>query len=297
MGVWNESITGNDLAQDMKYEYRAAFSCNDVETALEKLDAYARREFGGADEEWCDYVYSLADFMWKHGILTEEIRDRAIDLIDGGFSLELWQEAGILRKRRKVLTRFRETLLSPQPPKKNITVKLYTKPIFEIGDVVAIQLFTSDRHYIPGSKFSEAEFRSMDRQYVVMRKVADHISYASQAEPTVRDIWPVFQLYGKAFAHCPTMEELHGVPWADPSWKDREGYCPSYPDGDIPYDGAFYCEGSMFYFRRRGHRVLGRDLENLPEKRYVTASIFLTSNYGRTNCETEFLNAIAASKG
>ena len=42
MGAWNVSITGNDTAQDLKYEYQAAFYYYDVETALEKLDAYVR---------------------------------------------------------------------------------------------------------------------------------------------------------------------------------------------------------------------------------------------------------------
>jgi outer membrane protein assembly factor BamD (BamD/ComL family) len=72
MGTWSASITGNDTAQDLLMDYQAAFSCNDIETALMKIDRYILKEmFDETDEEeWCNYMYSLADYMWKKGILT-----------------------------------------------------------------------------------------------------------------------------------------------------------------------------------------------------------------------------------
>ena len=65
MGAWNVSITGNDTAQDLLSEYQAAFFYFDVETALSKIDAYARDEGlnESDEEEWCNYYYSLAMFM------------------------------------------------------------------------------------------------------------------------------------------------------------------------------------------------------------------------------------------
>jgi hypothetical protein len=69
MGTWNVSINGNDTAQDLKSEYQAVFFYNDVDIALKKIDAYVRTMFDETDEEeWCNYYYSLADYMWKHGI-------------------------------------------------------------------------------------------------------------------------------------------------------------------------------------------------------------------------------------
>ena len=113
MGAWNASINGNDTAQDLRKEYQAAFFYNDVETALAKIDAYIRQDgYDESDEaEWCDYYYSLADFMWKYGILTDEVRNRAVEMIDSGFGLELWEEAGAktLEKRKKVLAEFRKS--------------------------------------------------------------------------------------------------------------------------------------------------------------------------------------------
>ena len=95
MGVWSSSITGNDTAQDLILDYKAAFYYFDVDTAVQKIDQYVRQMFDESDEqEWCDYFYSLADFMWKKGILTDEVRDKALEMIDSGFGMDCWIEAG-----------------------------------------------------------------------------------------------------------------------------------------------------------------------------------------------------------
>ncbi len=293
MGAWNASITANDTAQDLRSEYQAAFYYNDVETAVKKLDDYVRTSFGTPDDDaWCDYVYSLADYMWKHGILTESVRNRALEMIDTGFGLDIWAESGekILQKRQKVLQNFREKLLSPQPQKKKITVKLYTNPIFEIGDLVAIQLQTKGKYYLASSRFSEEAFRNYDGSYVVFRKVADHVSYTSAVEPAVKDIWPVFQLYKAIFDHCPTPEELQSIPWADPSRELRSRF--PYQSWDLPLDGTFISEGSMFYYRKRNYKIVGTDLTDLPAPHNYAAHFFLGHNYPHTNADTGILNAI-----
>ena len=107
MGAWSTSITGNDTASDLRMEYAAAFYKYDVEEALQKIDSYVRSEmFDESDpEEWCDYFYSLAHFMWKKGILTDAVRDKAVEMIDSDFGLELWAESGekTLNSRKKKL--------------------------------------------------------------------------------------------------------------------------------------------------------------------------------------------------
>ncbi|MBQ6718143.1 MAG: hypothetical protein IJN22_04520, partial [Clostridia bacterium] len=245
MGTWNVSINGNDTAQDLKSEYQAAFFYNDVDIALKKIDAYVRSMFDETDEEeWCNYYYSLADYMWKHGILTDTIRNRVITMIDTGFGLGLWEEAGIktLKKRKKALAEFREKLLSQQPTKKKIRIDLHMTPIFEVGDLIAIQLNTFDKHYLDKSKFTEETFRSCDGKYVVLRKVCDDISYTSCVEPNVRDIWIRFQLYKKVFDSIPTMDQLEQIPWANTE----------------NTNGSFICESSMFYFKKRNYTVIGK---------------------------------------
>ena len=56
MGTWSASITGNDTAQDLIAEYKAAFYKFDVDTAVSKIDAYVRTLFNESEEEeWCNY--------------------------------------------------------------------------------------------------------------------------------------------------------------------------------------------------------------------------------------------------
>ena len=107
MGAWGVGITSNDAAQDLKSDYQAAFAYYDIETALAKIDEYVRLDgYDESDEsDWCDYYYSLANFMWKKGILTDEVRDTAVHMIDTGFGLDMWANEGekTLNKRKKAL--------------------------------------------------------------------------------------------------------------------------------------------------------------------------------------------------
>lgn len=251
MGTWNASINGNDTAQDLKPEYQAAFFYNDVETALAKIDAFVRNDFDETDEEeWSCYFYSLAEFMWKHGILTNEVRDRAVEMIDSGFGLDIWEAEGksTLNKRKKVLAEFREKLLSPQPPKKKIRFHLHIKPIFQTGDLIALQLKTHDKQYPAHSKLGEQFFRSFDGKYIVLRKAGDKVNQYSSIEPQLKDHWAVFQLYNKIFEKCPTKAELENIPFVP----TRDG-------------STFTSESSLFHLKKRNFCVIGNDLHNLPQ--------------------------------
>lgn len=290
MGAWSTGISGNDTAMDLRTAYSEAFATWDVETALRKIDQYVRGEgFRESDpEDWCDYYYSLADYMCKKGILTENVKNTALRMIDGGFGLECWAESGktVLNKRKKALAGFREKLLSPQPPKKKIKIDLYTSPVFEIGDVIAFQLKTADQYYIADSSlFSEPFFCDCHNKWAVMRKVCDIVSYRSKIVPGLQDIWPKFQLYGKLFDDCPALEQAVTAPWAKASHNEK---------------GVFFAEGNMRYFNKRNARVIGRNLVNIEEAAAVNALNDLISFGVRSavfpNAETKIINAILGAK-
>ena len=287
MGAWSTSITGNDTAQDLKSEYQAAFYYYDVETALQKIDEYVRTEmFSESDEEeWCNYYYSLADFMWRKGILTEKIKNTALEMIDSGFGLEIWAESGktILNKRKKELEKFREKLLSEQPPRKKIRIDLYMTPIFEKGDIIALQLKTADKYYLPkDSHFSEEFFKECDGKWIVLRKLWDEVSYTSSIVPNVKDIWPRFQLYGKIFDECPRSEHLNGLPFAKCKYGKH---------------GVFGTEGSMFYFKKRNAVIIGKNLDQINEacdrkNDNVNDNFYFGINTSFSNADTDIINSI-----
>lgn len=249
MGSWNTSITGNDTAQDLYIEYSAAFYKFDVEEALKKIDAYVRSEmFDESDEEeWCDYFYSLADFMWKKGILTDSVRDKAIEMIDSGFGLNLWAEEGekTLNSRKKKLSEFREKLLSPQPAKKKIKPNVYTERIFEDGDIIAVQLKTEGKTYTKTEirSISEEEFHALDGKYVLMQLINCYASWSSSIVPEVKDYWANFRLFDGIYDTVPEVIDFSELKEAK-----------IFEDGMLT--SAFSCESSLFYFKRRNYKVV-----------------------------------------
>lgn len=291
MGAWSCSITGNDTAQDLIPEYQIAFYYYDVDTALEKIDEYVRTMFDEEDEEeWCCYYYSLADFMWKKGILTETVKNKALEMIDSGFGLEIWEESGksVLKSRKKALQKFREKLLSQQPEKKKIRISLNIEEVFKPGEIVAFKLRTSDKSYIEkDSNFTEETFRKADGKYIVVRKIEDHISYYSQIVPEIANHWCVFQLYDKIFEQCPTIDDLKDIPYTKIANRinihDKE---------KKPY---FLCESKLFYFKKRDYHVLGKNIDGIPDKPVEfndTEDIFFGINKPFYNIDTYLLDSI-----
>ena len=249
MGTWNTSITGNDTAKDLYIEYTAAFYKFDVEEALKRIDNYIRAEmFDESDEEeWCNYIYSLADFMWKKGILTDSIRNKAVEMIDSGFGLELWQEAGPkdLDSRKKKLAEFKEKLLSPQLSKKKIKPNVHTERIFDDGDIIAVQLQTVGKTYTEqeSKPISEEDFHDFDGKYVLMQLVNCYASWTSCIVPEVKDYWACFRLFDGIYDTVPNDVDLLSL-------KDaliHQGQKIS---------SIFTCESNMFYFKRRNYKVI-----------------------------------------
>lgn len=250
MGTWSTSITGNDTAMDLRTEYTAAFFKYDVPEALKLIDDYVRKEtFDESDaEEWCNYYYSLADFMWKKGILTDKVRDKAIEMIDSGFGLEIWAEEGekTLKARQKALTQFKEKLLSPQPAKKKIKPNVHLEPIFNVGDIIAIQLQTAGKSYTEAEDYplSEEEFHSFDGKWVLIKSLGCFSSWSSYIVPEIKDYWARFRLFDGIYDTVPT--EI------DPSTLKKAQIMSGFR---ITSD--FTCESNMFYFKKRNYRLIG----------------------------------------
>lgn len=297
MSIRHPGIYGNDTASSLYSEYVAVFSRNEPVLAVAKLDRYVRNEFH--PEDWPDYVFSLAEFMWGRGILTDEIRDRAVALVDSGAGLLLWEEAGpaLFQERRQELSAFRRRISGPQPRCKRVRVQMQTKPLFCSGDVIALQLRTARQPYefspaVYPSGIDEKQFRSYDGKWIAIRKVEDHIGYASVVEPAVRDIWPVFQLYGKIFDEKPCMADLKDVPWADTGRLCGPGECFDL-DGE-PL-GLFWTQGRMANLRRRNYALIGNDGEGLIEalgEWQMDAFIRLGENESFINSDSLLLKAL-----
>lgn len=240
MGAWNCSINGNDTAQDLIYEYRAVFYYNDVDTAVRKIYDYVTGYIW--DDEMPDFIYSLADFMWRKGILTDEIKNKAIEMMDSDYGMEVWKESGekIYNKRKKILNDFKQKLLSPQPLKKKISLKMNIQPIFNEGDIITFKIETKNLDCSQYINFDLKNLQYFDNKYVVLRKAYDHISYTSSIEPNVKDTWAVFQIIPKFFDSEPSIEEIN-----------------KYLNYELECKDMILTESNLYYFKKRNYTLLG----------------------------------------
>lgn len=250
MGTWSAGITGNDTALDMIEEYKVAFSYFDVSTGLQKLDQFVRSNFDESDEdEWCAYFYSLADFMWKNGILTDEIRDKAVQMVDSDFGMETWREAGSEKQRRKELAKFRERITSPQCAPKKIKIShIHPDDIFKDGEVIAIQLKTSGKKYMPNypcDPIPDEEFLSYDNKYVIIQKAYSKEQHFSGVMPELCDRTAVFVLF-KGIYDSPEDVDITKLEKAD--FKCDDSVLVSF----------FEHESSLFHFKKRGYKIIGK---------------------------------------
>lgn len=297
MSVIHSGIYGSTVASEMLHEYYAVFSRNTPSDAVRKLDDFVRREYDMVD--WPDYSLSLANFMWHRGILTDEVRRRALDLLDSGAGLLLWEEADAdtYRQREKELALLRDTMMRPQPPAKGIRMRLVTKPLFCTGDVLALQLRTADKAYVTEpdaypSGIDEAQFRAYDGKWIAIRKVQDFVLTCSRIEPEVRDVSPVFQLYHKIFDECPTLQDLQNVSVADTGILGTPtiyGYRCRNPLG------LFWCDGRIKPLQQRNCTLLGNDMEDLYEAvDMVEPDLYVSfsQNSPWGNAETALLKAL-----
>ena len=286
MGTWGTSITGNDTAQDLYSEYTAAFYRYEVPEALKWIDRYVREEmFDESDpEEWCNYYYSLADFMWKKGILTPEVREQAVQMIDSEFGLGLWAESGekTLTARKKTLAAFREKLLSPMPPKKKIKPNAHLERIFEDGDVIAVQLQTAGKPYTEAQErpMSEEDFHALDGKFVLMQLVECFFSWSSDIVPEVKDYWARFRLFEGIYDEVPEKLDIASLEEAK-------------INGQWEISGLFDCECSLVYFKRRNYKLLCNRKDLLPKENPGTNhSIYWSINKPWTNPDSQIVAAM-----
>jgi hypothetical protein len=113
MGADGPAIFSDDFACDVRGEYRALLE-DQVPDAEATQQIIAANPDLDVDEEPVFWL-ALAATQWRIGRLENEVRARALDVIDSGRDLTRWEEAGprAVAKRAAALTALREQLTSP----------------------------------------------------------------------------------------------------------------------------------------------------------------------------------------
>jgi len=177
MGCWGSGIYENDTADDLKEDFleglRKGKTPEEVtKEMIEEADAYNIFDWEGVA-----FWLALADQQWKRGVLLDEVKRMALDLIDNHSEiLPEEQLIGIFneKKRKKALMKLKEQLLSPQPPVKLPKVPKLYKCEWKIGDVFSYRL-----------ECDLAKEKGLYGRHLLFQKVDENIWYPGHIVPVV----------------------------------------------------------------------------------------------------------------
>lgn len=140
MGTWGSGLYQNDASMDIKDTYLSKLKGgkSDEVALVETLDDF-QNELSDEEEKY-NVIFALADVMWKHGRLTEEMKEKALNCIDFDLQTDKWKENKVFKARSKVLDKLRKQLLSKMPERKKISVHKPVKLGWRANEVYAFQI-------------------------------------------------------------------------------------------------------------------------------------------------------------
>ena len=142
MGAWGTAIFSDDVALDIREEWRDAVldGLSPEEATARLVDTFADYFGKDADEEKLFWM-ALAAAQFETGRLVAEVRDRALAIIERGGDVERWVEDGddvLARQRARVLNRLAAKLRGPQSKPKRIRRQRSLSVPLAVGDVVRV---------------------------------------------------------------------------------------------------------------------------------------------------------------
>ena len=113
MGTWGVAIFGNDTAADVRDDFRELIEDgrSDEEATSAVLEKFRESLTDRDDAPF--FWTGLAAAQHRLGRLQPAVRERAIDVIDTGAGLHMWDDEQLREKRKAVLRELRVDLLVP----------------------------------------------------------------------------------------------------------------------------------------------------------------------------------------
>ncbi len=165
MGAWGTALFSDDLAADLRGEFRDLIGdgCNATQ-AVEKLKAEYPESLDDPDESPVFWL-AIAAVQWELGHIDPTTQRTAIEILERGDDLTRWDDPKDRKKREKVLFELREKLESPPPKPKRVPKNIKEANSWEIGEVVGFRLLsgkwtlfrTIGHHEDKGGKFAVCE--------------------------------------------------------------------------------------------------------------------------------------------
>ncbi len=176
MGAWGANLYQDDVALDVKDEYKDILrrGKTNEEAMQEIIDKY--QELLEDAEDRGVFWLALADTQWNLGRLDEQVKEHALEVIELGTDLKRWESnEKLYNKRKEILEKLKEKLLSPQPEEKRMPKYRTYKCEWKNGDVFAYQL-----------KSEYAKEQGLEGRYLIIQKIDEIDWYPCSTIPLVR---------------------------------------------------------------------------------------------------------------
>ena len=177
MGTWGTKLYQDDITSDVREYYQKVIKeTNNGASVTDKLLKAFSSELDDRDDAPLVW-FALADTQWDYGRLEDFVKEKALYYLDQGEDLFRWNDESPENadKRKKVLDKLKEKLLSPQPLEKKIKKTKHYCCQWKMGDVYAYPL---DSEY--------AKEKGLAGRYFLFHKVDEGIFYPEHIIPIVR---------------------------------------------------------------------------------------------------------------
>ena len=162
MGFWSISLYGNDLTLDVRDKLddllKSGVSSQDV--YQEMLKCF--EEVLSTDEESL-FWFALADRMWDYGILTDEIKEKALTYMTNIAEHEYLDKLETARERRSwqnTLNKLKTKIENVNQGNKKIKVEpVFKRNIWNVGDYYAYEFHRKNSQEL-----------GIQSKYIVIRK-------------------------------------------------------------------------------------------------------------------------------
>ena len=213
MGTWGPGLYQNDTTCDVRDMYRGLLQDQlSNHDAYEKTMAFFKDCLGDEDDEpllW----FALAETQWKTGRLLPEVKDKALEWIEKGALLALWEESQVgATGWIETLKNLKATLESPVPKEKKIRKpSVLNQNLWNVNDVYAYQF-----HKDASKKYG------FFGKYVLLQKNGEGLykSAGGEDEATLMRV----HVFDKAFSNPPTLEDIEGLRLLPIGPPDSEGF-------------------------------------------------------------------------
>lgn len=219
MGFWSTSLYGNDLTLDVRDKLddllKSGVSPQDV--YQEMLKCF--EEVLSTDEESL-FWFALADRMWDYGILTDEIKEKALTYMTNIAEHEYLDELETARERRSwqnTLNKLKTKIENVNQGNKKIKVEpVFKRNIWNVGDYYAYEFHKKNSQEL-----------GIQSKYIVIKKIDD--SYYGDS----MIYYNIVYIYNKIFDEIPTLKDLENVDYLPLSRKAEEDLFRKEPDEEL----------------------------------------------------------------